>query len=56
VRATEARSETRTPAPPAQPTDGRSITQQLEALAALRNRGDLTDAEFESAKSQVLGV
>ena len=34
---------------------GPSITEQLERLAKLHRRGELTDAEFAAAKQRVLG-
>jgi hypothetical protein len=39
--------------PPAAPTT--SVADRLEALAKLRDRGALTEAEFESEKGKLLG-
>jgi hypothetical protein len=43
------------PAPPAQTTaSSMSHVEQLQQLAALRDQGVLTDAEFEAEKAKVL--
>lgn len=39
----------------AAPAAGRSVADELERLAALMERGLLTQAEFDSQKSQLLG-
>lgn len=41
--------------PSAPPAMGGGLTQQLESLAALHERGRLTDKEYEQAKRKVLG-
>jgi hypothetical protein len=46
-----------TPIPPPIPPDGRPdspIVERLERLAALRRRGDITNAEYETAKAATL--
>ena len=42
------------PTPPPPPAE--DVVDRLERLAALRRRGDLTDAEFDAAKAQLLGT
>ena len=37
------------------PTIGSDLVEQLERLVSLRERGHLTDADFEAAKRKVLG-
>jgi hypothetical protein len=39
-----------------QPADQGSVSDQLDRLAALRQQGALTDAEFAAAKSRLLGT
>ncbi len=41
-------------APPAQPSGGASIPEQIEQLAALRDKGHITAQEFESKKAALL--
>ncbi len=36
------------------PASDRDLPEQLERLAALRDRGQLTDAEFHAAKQKLL--
>jgi hypothetical protein len=43
------------PPPPAQQAGGEDRVQQLKDLAALREQGVLTDAEFEAEKARILG-
>ncbi|HWX96060.1 MAG TPA: SHOCT domain-containing protein [Solirubrobacteraceae bacterium] len=40
--------------PPQQPAAGQDRVQQLKDLAALKEQGVLTDAEFESEKARIL--
>jgi len=47
-----ARHETLKPAGPAQPTD---IASQLTKLADLKEKGYLSDAEFQEQKKKLLG-
>jgi hypothetical protein len=42
-------------APPAAAPAGDSLTDELERLATLRDRGVLSDEEFAAAKSRLLG-
>jgi uncharacterized membrane protein YdbT with pleckstrin-like domain len=42
------------PAPAAAPSSGASVPEQLDQLAALRDRGVITAAEFEAKKAQLL--
>jgi Short C-terminal domain len=44
------------PAPAPAPGGGDALTAELERLAALRNQGVLTDAEFAAAKAKLLGM
>jgi hypothetical protein len=44
------------PAPPPAPAPDDSLAAELERLATLRDRGLLSDAEFASAKSRLLGA
>jgi len=41
-------------APPAQPSAGATIPEQIEQLAALRDKGHITAQEFESKKAALL--
>jgi hypothetical protein len=43
-----------TPAPSASPASP-SVTTELERLADLRNKGVLTEAEFQNQKKRILG-
>jgi hypothetical protein len=43
------------PAPAPAPAAGTDSVAQLERLAALKNQGILTDAEFEAQKAKILG-
>ena len=38
------------------PIDDRSVVERLEALADLREKGHLSDSEFDAAKRKVLGI
>jgi hypothetical protein len=44
--------------PPAQPAGSGSddLSAQLDQLVAMRDRGQLTDAEFAAAKAKLLGM
>ena len=42
------------PAPAPAPSPGASVPEQLDQLAALRDRGVITAAEFEAKKAQLL--
>jgi len=42
------------PAPASPPSPGASVPEQLDQLAALRDRGVITTAEFEAKKAQLL--
>lgn len=43
------------PAPAAQPVDMDAKIEQIKELAALKEQGVLTDAEFEAQKARILG-
>jgi hypothetical protein len=42
------------PAPPPAPAPAPDFIEQLKELAALKNQGILTDAEFEAQKAKIL--
>ena len=42
--------------PPADPSAGDSMPEQLSKLTALHGQGALTDAEFSAAKAKLLGT
>lgn len=44
------------PAPASAPAGGTDPVAQLERLAALKNQGILSDAEFEAQKAKILGA
>src|SRR5690349_17049590 len=53
--APQAAAEPPAAAPPAAPAAGDDTIAQLERLAALKQQGILTDAEFEAQKAKLLG-
>jgi Short C-terminal domain len=44
------------PPPAAAPPAGQDLTEQLAALAKLKEQGVLSDAEFAAAKQKLLGT
>jgi hypothetical protein len=44
------------PPPPAAAASGEDIVTQLEKLASLKEKGILTDAEFDAQKARILGA
>jgi hypothetical protein len=44
------------PPPPPAPSGSDDLSAQLDQLAAMRDRGQLTDAEFAAAKAKLLGM
>lgn len=44
------------PAPPAQAGESAGYLEEIEKLAALRDQGILTDAEFDAKKRKILGL
>ena len=43
------------PPPPAAPAGGTDVVAELQKLAALKDQGILSDAEFAAAKAKLLG-
>ena len=50
------RGQAAAPPPAAAPAGGDDPIAQLERLAALKQQGILTDAEFEAQKAKLLGT